>query len=306
MPSDATSAMAAKREMPTQDSDDFEWVNAWAASAGPSAPAVAPEITPPVTAIARPASAAPNEQPAIEPARAGGSQPVASFFDAPSLDRAAEADADAALPVAADVEPLSLPEPATSEMVRSAPLGEEDDATSAPLVPEETTGEQDTAAGASGADDDAVVETVASTPASDEATSSDAGERPAPSAPISFLDFARRAKRSLFSIVARNADPQPEPEALPLEDIPDSFEPVAAGAAFPLAPDLPPDQLERDIAEIEVRRDALYAEWERAQRRADPAARSRTSDYVPILLGTVLGFTLLVVFGAAASFVSLR
>jgi hypothetical protein len=133
-----------------------------------------------------------------------------------------------------------------------------------------------------------------------------ANETPAPSAPISFLDFARRARRSLFRIVARNPDPQPESEALPLEDISELSDPVAADAALPLAPDIAPDQLERDIAEIEMRRDALYAEWERSQRGGDPTARSRTSDYVPILLGTVLGFTLLVVFGAAASFVSLR
>jgi hypothetical protein len=32
----------------------------------------------------------------------------------------------------------------------------------------------------------------------------------------------------------------------------------------------------------------------------------RTSDYVPILVGAVLAFTSLIVFGAAASFVSLR
>jgi hypothetical protein len=296
--------MAAKSEMPVHDSDDFEWVNAWAASTAPSAPAAAPEI-PPVTAIA-PQPAQVEDRAAIEPAH-DGAQLAPSFSTAPSLDPGAERDADAAPGIAPDAEPLSLPDSVTSAVVPSALPHVEHDAAPAALVPEEATGQQGMAAAAGGADV-AVAETVASTPASDESTSPDADERPASSAPISFLDFARRAKRSLFRIVARNADPQPKPDAVPLDDISDLSDPVAAGALVHLesAPGVAPDQLERDIAEIEIRRDELDAEWERSQRSTDPAARSRTSDYVPILLGTVLGFTLLVVFGAAASFVSLR
>jgi hypothetical protein len=297
--------MAAKSEMPVHDSDDFEWVNAWAASTAPSAPAVAPETTPPAIAIA-PKPAQVEDRAAIEPAH-DGAQLAPSFSTVPSLDPAAETDADAAPGIAPDAEPLSLPESMTSEVVPSALPHAEHDAAPAALGPEEATGQQGMAAAAGGADDD-VAETVASTPASDESTSADEDERPASSAPISFLDFARRAKRSLFRIVARSTDPQPEPDAAPLDDISDLSDPVAAGALVHLesAPGVAPDQLERDIAEIEIRRDELYAEWERSQRSNDPAARSRTNDYVPILLGTVLGFTLLVVFGAAASFVSLR
>jgi hypothetical protein len=302
MPSDAISAMAAKREMPAQETDDFEWVNAWAASAMPSAAAVAPETPPPATAIApKPVAANP---PALEPACADG--PERAFLSAPRLDPAADADADAASGRVADAEPVSLPEPATSEMVELAPSDAGHDAALARFVPEET-GDQHEAATATSIDHGAVAATVAPTRESDELTSVwAADETPAPSAPISFLDFARRARRNLFRIVARNPDPQPQAEAVPLKDIPELSDPVAADATLSLVPDIAPDQLERDIAEIEMRRDALYAEWERSQRGADPAARSRTSDYVPILLGTVLGFTLLVVFGAAASFVSLR
>jgi hypothetical protein len=169
----------------------------------------------------------------------------------------------------------------------------------------EAADEPDTAAAARSAPADAVAESVAS--ADDGGVSPASDDEPRPSAPISFLDFARRAKSSLLGIVARTADAQPE--AAPLEDISDLTDPLAAGVTLSpeSAPTIVPDQLERDIAEIEVRRDALFAEWERSRRIAvDPVGRARTTDYVPILLGCVLGFTLLVVFGAAASFVSLR
>ena len=274
MPLDATSATAAKREMPAQDSDDFAWVNAWAASAGPSAPAVAPAITP----------VAPALQALIEPTQPA-TQVEAYTPPAPSSEATA---------------PLDPPTFIASEIMPPVPFEAAQDGASAPLVPEAAPAETE-AASVGDTDPEAAAESAASTDEGDELPAAE--EQPKSSAPISFLDFARRAKRSLFSIVARNADLEPEPEAL--THIPGSSDPVAAGTTFPLAPDLS-DQLERDIAEIEIRRDALYAEWERSQRWADPAARSRTSDYVPILLGTVLGFTLLVVFGAAASFVSLR
>src|SRR5262247_3960658 len=60
------------------------------------------------------------------------------------------------------------------------------------------------------------------------------------------------------------------------------------------------DQLARDIAEITHRHDQLLA---LATRSAGGPKASRTSDYVPILVGGVLA---LIVFGAAVSFVSLR
>jgi len=70
------------------------------------------------------------------------------------------------------------------------------------------------------------------------------------------------------------------------------------------------DQLERDIAEIQRVRDALLAQP--SFTIIDPHkvhgrfARLRNSDAVPIVIGTVVGLTLLIVFGAAASLITLR
>jgi hypothetical protein len=308
---DATSTMSAKREMPAQAPDDFEWVNSWAATTLPpaSAPAVVPEVTPPVAArVERPIPIAPIQPLAIEAALAECPQAAASLAAAPfpaepgARAPAAVVDAPAAVvdaPAAvATMVPPGPPDPVDSEVVPDvalAPFGSE------------AADEPDTAAAASSAPADTVAESVAS--ADDGGVSPTSDDEPRPSAPISFLDFARRAKSSLLGIVARTADPQPQPEAAPLEDISDLTDPLAAGVTLSpeSAPTIVPDQLERDIAEIEVRRDALFAEWERSRRIAvDPVGRARTTDYVPILLGCVLGFTLLVVFGAAASFVSLR
>jgi hypothetical protein len=70
---------------------------------------------------------------------------------------------------------------------------------------------------------------------------------------------------------------------------------------------LAPDQLERDIAEIEIVRDRLLAQPAPVELAPQiVSTRSRSSELAPILVGAALGFILLVVFGAAASFVSLR
>jgi hypothetical protein len=98
---------------------------------------------------------------------------------------------------------------------------------------------------------------------------------------------------SLFRLVSRTSTPETDAAR-------ELFVLDAADASAPLTEGQPgvrpgtektsePDQLARDIAEIVAR-----------------PARSRTSDYVPILVGAVLAFTSLIVFGAAASFVSLR
>ena len=301
---DATSTMTAKREMPAQAPDDFEWVNSWAATTLPpaSAPAVVPEVTPPVAArVERPILIAPIQPLAMEPALVECRQAAASLaaapFPAEPGARAPAAVVDAPAAVATTVPP-GPPDPVDSEVVPDvalAPFGSE------------AADEPDTAAAVRSAPADIVAESVAS--ADDGGVSPTSDDEPRPSAPISFLDFARRAKSSLLGIVARTADPQAQPEASPLADISDLTDPLTAGVTLSpeSAPTIVPDQLERDIAEIEVRRDALFAEWERSRRIAvDPVGRARTTDYVPILLGCVLGFTLLVVFGAAASFVSLR
>ena len=58
---------------------------------------------------------------------------------------------------------------------------------------------------------------------------------------------------------------------------------------------------------VQPRGDRLTARVESDDRvRTERFDAARTSDYVPILVGGVLAFMSLVVFGAAASFVSLR
>jgi len=298
MLSNVTSTMTAKREMPAQVSDDFAWVNSWAAKTLPqtSAPAVAAGITPPAAASAPQPRIEPIQPLASEPVLAERPQVAVSLAPAPILEPG-DTIVDAPATVAA-VTPLGPPDPVETDVVQ--------DVTFAPFE-SEAADEPDPAAAARNAQPHTGAESVASV---DEGGASPLlDEEPHSAAPISFLDFARRAKRSLFGIVVRTADPQPEPEVAPLEDISHLTDPLAAGVTLPpeSAPTIVPDQLARDIAEIEVRRDALFAEWERSRRIAvEPSRGARTTDYVPILLGCVLGFTLVVVFGAAASFVSLR
>ena len=73
-------------------------------------------------------------------------------------------------------------------------------------------------------------------------------------------------------------------------------------------PVVPPDQLMRDIAEIERVRDALAAQPApvfakgRTQALTAPA---RTTDAVPVVIGGVLALVMLTVFGAAAAMTKL-
>ncbi|MFL5058879.1 MAG: hypothetical protein ACJ8DQ_02260 [Xanthobacteraceae bacterium] len=129
------------------------------------------------------------------------------------------------------------------------------------------------------------------------------------------LETARRRKRwtHLFRIITREGETERLTEpGLSMFDAPeapsratgraqDADEGNDAEAILDLT------RIERDIAEIELVRDRLLSASAPARRRtADRLALARTSDYVPILVGGVLAFTSLVVFGAAASFVSLR
>ena len=90
-----------------------------------------------------------------------------------------------------------------------------------------------------------------------------------------------------------------------------SAQPQAADAVEAVAPvsaaaaSLPDDQLMRDIAEIERRRDTLAA-----MPLARPSFRkthaltlvpARTTDPVPVVIGGVLALVMLTVFGAAAA-----
>ena len=86
--------------------------------------------------------------------------------------------------------------------------------------------------------------------------------------------------------------------------------PATAATAAPFAP-FPPDQLMRDIAEIERARDALDAlplvAGVSAPRRMQALmlVPSRTSDMVPVVVGGVLALVMLTVFGAAAAMTKL-
>jgi hypothetical protein len=71
-----------------------------------------------------------------------------------------------------------------------------------------------------------------------------------------------------------------------------------------------PDQLARDIAEIERRRDALTTLpvgtfSVRGRTQALTLVPARTSDAVPVVIGGVLALVMLTVFGAAAAMTKL-
>jgi len=127
----------------------------------------------------------------------------------------------------------------------------------------------------------------------------------------------RRPWRRILSIVARSPEPVVDPLAVAVaEDLPGATHTLADEAheqspanepdVAPVTGAVAPNQLELDIAEIERVRDRLSAEPRALFVAADSSVPSRTSDHVPILVGGALAFTLLVVFGAAASLVALR
>ena len=312
MLSDVPSAPRAAHDVSADPADDFEWVNAWALSPHTNKPA-AREPVPQGTALVH------------IPAKERTADAVADQRVAPESIETPEAPVPVALePVVPPVQPVAsesaapisvdVPRAHDAEMVAPLESPALDDASS-PMLAAPLTSDAEVATPALADDVNApttapeLVELIDEPPAP-------ADERA--SAPISFLAFAARAKRwrNLFGI-ARHRAPTASEALDPLEALPGSSDPIATDVAavdaptlLELAPAIAPDQLELDIAEIEVRRDALLAEWEHERRMpaapAVSAPRSRTTDYVPILLGCVLGFTLLVVFGAAASFVSLR
>ena len=76
----------------------------------------------------------------------------------------------------------------------------------------------------------------------------------------------------------------------------------------PAAP-IAPDQLMRDIAEIERVRDALAAQpmpvFAKGRTQALTLVPARTTDAVPVVIGGVLALVMLTVFGAAAAMTKL-
>jgi hypothetical protein len=331
MLSDATSAPRASHKVSADPADDFEWVNAWAAATtAPTSRPSAREPVPQGTALVQELAHIP-----AKPQRAAEVAPVELI--SPERSEAVEVPAPAAMEplpeqlIASEpVDAALIAPPAAGVPVSvDVPHAEQDVETA--VAPRESPAVDEASGLASVAPLESDIETAAPMFVDDVNAPTTApelveliDEQRAPaderaSAPISFLDFAWRAKRwrNLFGL-ARARLSEPNEELDPLEALPRSSDPIAADVdeadaptLLELAPALAPNQLELDIAEIEVQRDALLAEWEHERRMTAavppaPAARSRTTDYVPILLGCVLGFTLLVMFGAAASFVSLR
>lgn len=99
---------------------------------------------------------------------------------------------------------------------------------------------------------------------------------------------------------------KPEAAAAPPVESTPAAKPEAARSTSAL----PTDQLMRDIAEIERRRDALAAipvsrAVARQRTQALTLVPSRTTDAVPVVVGGVLALVMLTVFGAAAAMTKL-
>lgn len=103
---------------------------------------------------------------------------------------------------------------------------------------------------------------------------------------------------------AETAQAAPMPKAEPFV-VPAVLQPVAQPTPAPISP----DQLMRDIAEIERVRDALAAQptpvFAKGRTQALTLVPARTTDAVPVVIGGVLALVMLTVFGAAAAMTKL-
>ena len=106
---------------------------------------------------------------------------------------------------------------------------------------------------------------------------------------------------------AQGAEPEPvmpraEPFVVPAAVV-EAPQPVKAPTP------ISPDQLMRDIAEIERVRDALAAQptpvFAKGRTQALTLVPARTTDAVPVVIGGVLALVMLTVFGAAAAMTKL-
>lgn len=266
-------------------SDDFEWVNSWATGAKP-APSGKPKQEP-----------APNAQspaePAVQPPPAAAPANLATAVQV--QDTAARQPAEVAAP-----KPPVATQSTVADMVPRPPRkrGPEADQFVHPATRRffaalrtQASAPRDEAPAVSAAPADAP--TATRDPQPSVASPSPAKTAPAPSPAPMFppTTIAEAAPIVLTS-------------AVPAETPPVKIESTDAS----LAPTM--SQLERDIAEIEGARDALldpepFTITDPRKPRSRLAAL-RHAESVPILVGSVVGATLLIVFGAAASLISLR
>ena len=104
---------------------------------------------------------------------------------------------------------------------------------------------------------------------------------------------------------ARFGCPRREPKAEPFAF---ALIPPTDAQPTPAAP-ISPDQLMRDIAEIERVRDTLAAQpapvFAKGRTQALTLVPARTTDAVPVVIGGVLALVMLTVFGAAAAMTKL-
>jgi hypothetical protein len=276
---------------------DFEWVNAWAAAVSPTLTQTAPAIASQAAAPAIVAAQEPDE-----PAQVDRLETVAAPLAEEADDEAQAVASDEARSSDGAHPAVEEIDPAACMMMEAEPPPLAADTTDAPA-------REDADMPATALDLEiaaaALPDTIA--PVVPTAPRFDALQR-----------LTGRRWKDILHVVVRN--PQPTPAHAELVAPGQQHAPEGAGGEQEALSDertreltlvsdqvpLVPDQLERDIAEIEMVRDRLYAEYAAERDVSRAARRFRTSDYVPILVGAALAFTLLVVFGAAASFVSLR
>jgi hypothetical protein len=264
--------------------DDFEWVNAWAASTTQPEP----RIEPPAAEADPLPRTADNEVPTL------GSAPDTEASTPATAPEAAEPEAVSLVPVAEtappDVEALEPPAPADHIDAAEASIADD----RGPLAPVAEAVDRALDAPPPRVSRwlerrpwTRVFRVVARNPAP-------------PVATIHLVEPMQSSDTQTADSTSRVAEPtQDLPQPAEAELTPTLVEPVLAL-----------DQLERDIEEIEWIRDRLLAEpiadaAPLTSAKATVVAR-RTSDHVPILVGGALALTLLIVFGAAASLASLR
>jgi len=272
--------MSELRDPP--ENDDFEWVNDWAHGAAPATGGKPKHEPAQASADASELveGPAPQETIAVAPAPVVADAPSQEPIPQQPTDTVASKPAVTAQPSFADriarasrkrgPEADQLVHPVTRRFfaaLRSPTSTRQGEARAAADAPAPASGPQPTLAIAS---------------ASVASTSPELPSEPAP-APVDLRETAPVAATANEPIKVESTDARLAPEA---------------------------SQLERDIADIERARDALlesapFTVTEPRKARGRFAAL-RHAESVPILVGSVVGATLLLVFGAAASLISLR